>query len=352
MKNGKVKGWLPGIVWNATFAKRTSAITSANHTYPFPIAQVLNRNEFCVFQFDSNGALIATELPFPKRSGKVRDVYDLGDRYAIVSTDRISAFDYILPTGIPDKGRILTAMSEFWFAKFSDLEHHLLGNEFPHNALPEGTDASPLVGRTMIVRKAEVVPFECVVRGYLEGTGLQEYERTGQICGIRLPAGLVQCDRLPEPIFTPTTKAESGHDMNTTIENMASTIGVTLAEQLRQQSLAIFTRASQHALSCGIIIADTKFEFGIADNRLILIDEVLTPDSSRFWSVNDYQPGRAQKSFDKQYVREWLMNSDWDRNSPPPPLPIEVVMQTRAKYSDALTRLTNKSIPLSRTALS
>jgi len=339
---GKVR--LSRIARDATFASQTSRGRARTIlARPNPLKSP-KQNEFRVFQFDSSGALIRTDLPLPKRSGKVRDVYDLGDRYAIISTDRISAFDYILPSGIPDKGRILTSMSEFWFSKLANIEHHLLGNVFPSGVLPSEADTAPLAGRTMIVRKANVVPFECVVRGYLEGTGLREYEQCGQICGISLPAGLRQCDRLPEPIFTPTTKAEAGHDMNTTLENMASQIGAELAHQLKEQSLAIFNRASEHALSCGIIIADTKFEFGISEGKLLLIDEVLTPDSSRFWSVEDYEPGHAQKSFDKQYVREWLMSSDWDRESPPPPLPVDVVMQTREKYADALTRLTGKVI--------
>lgn len=298
-----------------------------------------------MFQFDSTGALLGTDLPYPKRSGKVRDVYDLGDQFCIVSTDRISAFDYILPSGIPDKGRILTSMSEFWFSRLSGIQHHWLSGEIPADLLPEPIDPAPLVGRTMFVRKAQVVPFECVVRGYLEGSGLREYQTSGEICGIELPAGLVQCQRLPHPIFTPTTKAEAGHDMNTTFEEMAAQIGSGLATELRDHSLQIFQDASDYADSRGIIIADTKFEFGIANGRLILIDEVLTPDSSRFWSSEDYKPGRAQKSFDKQFVREWLMNSDWDRNSPPPPLPIEIVLQTRAKYAEALERLTGKTLP-------
>lgn len=298
-----------------------------------------------MFQFDSTGALLGTDLPYPKRSGKVRDVYDLGSQFCIVSTDRISAFDYILPSGIPDKGRILTSMSEFWFSRLSGIEHHWLSGEIPDGLLPDVVDPSPLRGRTMFVRKAQVVPFECVVRGYLEGTGLREYQQMGSICGISLPAGLIQCEQLPEPIFTPTTKAESGHDANTTIDQMASQIGKSLAEELRDRSLRIFKEASQFALSRGIIIADTKFEFGIANDRLILIDEVLTPDSSRFWASDEYQPGHAQKSFDKQFVREWLMNSGWDRNSPPPPLPLEIVLQTRAKYAEALERLTGKMLP-------
>ena len=292
-----------------------------------------------MYQFDAGGALISTDLPLPKRCGKVRDVYDLGDRFAIIGTDRISAFDYILPSGIPDKGRILTALSEFWFSHLSDVRNHLLNESFPREVVPPGTDLSPLAGRTMIVRKADVVPFECVVRGYLEGTGLREYQQSGEICGIELPPGLRQCDRLPDPIFTPTTKAEAGHDMATSYDAMALEIGTDLASTLRTQSLLIFANASRYAQSRGIIIADTKFEFGIVDGEVTLIDEVLTPDSSRFWSADDFEPGHAQKSFDKQFVREWLMASDWDRKSPPPPLPEEIIKQTRRKYADALYRL-------------
>jgi phosphoribosylaminoimidazole-succinocarboxamide synthase len=285
-----------------------------------------------------------TDLPLPKWSGKVRDVYDLGTQYCIVSTDRISAFDHILPSGIPGKGQILTAMSEFWFSHLSDIEHHWLSADFPDGVLPDHLDLAPLKGRTMMVRKAKVVPFECVVRGYLEGTGLREYDRCGSICGISLPAGMSQCQRLPEPIFTPTTKAASGHDENTTLSEMSTQIGSELANQLRERSIEIFTRASNYAITRGIIIADTKFEFGMADGTLLLIDEVLTPDSSRFWSADDYQPGRPQKSYDKQFVREWLMTSGWDRESPPPALPLEVVMQTRAKYAEALMKLTGRSL--------
>ena len=301
-------------------------------------------NEFRVFQFDSTGALMQTNLPLPKRSGKVRDVYDLGDRYCIISTDRISAFDHILPSGIPEKGRILTAMSEFWFSHLTGIDHHWLGGDFPSGILPEHIDPAPLRGRTMIVRKANVVPFECVVRGYLEGTGLREYQSSGSICGIPLPAGLTQGERLPEPIFTPSTKAESGHDENTTLAAMSEQIGSDLAQRLSSQSIDIFARASSYAISRGIIIADTKFEFGIADGKLLLIDEVLTPDSSRFWAAEDYQPGRPQKSYDKQFVREWLISSGWDRESSPPALPLDVVLQTQAKYAEALVKLTGRTL--------
>jgi len=298
-----------------------------------------------MFQFDSGGALMATNLPFPKHSGKVRDVYDLGDQFLIISTDRISAFDSILPSGIPDKGRVLTATSEFWFSHLSGIRHHWITGDLPPGLLPDLIDTSPLVGRSMIVRKAVVVPYECVVRGYLEGSGLKEYQNFGQICGIELPAGLVQCDRLPEPIFTPATKAASGHDENVPWQRMADDIGPPLANELRNLSLDIFSQASTYAQQHGILIADTKFEFGFADGELILIDEVLTPDSSRFWPAADYHPGHPQQSFDKQFVREWLIDSGWDRESPPPALPIDVILRTREKYIEAYQMLTGRQVP-------
>lgn len=298
-----------------------------------------------MFQFDAGGALIQTALPFPKHHGKVRDVYDLGDRFLIVSTDRISAFDHVLPTGIADKGRVLTATSEFWFDRLGGLPHHWVGSELPSGLLPDVIDPAPLVGRSMLVKKANVVPYECVVRGYLEGSGWKDYQQTGEICGVALPAGLKQCDRLPEPIFTPATKAASGHDQNVSWQQMADDIGQPLAQQLRQQSLAIFDQATRYAAQRGILIADTKFEFGHVDGELTLIDEVLTPDSSRFWPADQYQPGQPQPSFDKQFVREWLLNSGWDRQSPPPPLPLEIAIRTRAKYLEAYQLLTGHPVP-------
>jgi phosphoribosylaminoimidazole-succinocarboxamide synthase len=298
-----------------------------------------------MFHYDSGGALLGTNLPFPRRSGKVRDVYDLGDRLMIVSTDRISAFDHVLPNGIPDKGRVLTATSEFWFGHLRGIRHHWLTCELPPNILPDFIDPTPLVGRTMLVRKAQVVPYECVVRGYLEGSGLKEYRETGSVCGIPLPRGLKQCDRLPEPIFTPATKAETGHDMNVSWDHMAKEIGTMLAQRLRDLSLDIFRQASRYAETRGILIADTKFEFGLADDDLILVDEALTPDSSRFWPAEHYSPGHPQPSFDKQFVREWLMASGWDRESAPPTLPIDVVLRTREKYLEAYQLLTGRTVP-------
>ncbi len=291
-----------------------------------------------MYEFDDLGALLHTELPLPRRSGKVRDVYDLGDSLLIVSTDRISAFDFILPSGIPDKGKLLTAMSQFWFARL-DIRHHLRSTEVPA-ALGEQFDTAPLAGRVMVVEKAEVVPFECVVRGYLEGSGLKEYQQSGEICGIPLPAGLTQCDRLPQPIFTPATKATEGHDENVTIGRMIADLGSQLALRLRDESLRIYQSAADYAASQGILIADTKFEFGLVDGELTLVDEVLTPDSSRFWAADHYAPGHAQPSFDKQFVREWLSQCGWDKQSDPPKLPNDVIEQTAAKYQEAYQRIT------------
>lgn len=305
------------------------------------------------YDFDSAGALLQTRLPLPRRQGKVRDVYHLGEQLLIVSTDRISAFDYILPSGIPGKGALLTAMSQFWFeqidagqiGKGRSLRHHLISTEVPESVAAV-VDPEPLRGRIMVTRKADVIPFECVVRGYLEGSGWRAYQETGSICGVDLPSKLNQCDRLPEPIFTPATKAESGHDENVPFEVMAGAIGQSLADELRELSLAIYRDAARIAADRGILIADTKFEFGtVVDPAsgqpgLILIDEVLTPDSSRFWAADEYQPGRSQRSFDKQFVREWLSASDWDRNSEPPELPDNIIEKTAARYREGFDRLT------------
>jgi len=288
------------------------------------------------YRFDKAGALLETNLPLPKKSGKVRDVYDLGDSLLIVSTDRISAFDFILPSGIPKKGELLTTMSAYWFEQL-DVRHHLRSLDVP-GFLADRMDIGPLVDRVMVTEKAKVIPFECVVRGYLEGSGLREYQQTGEVCGNKLPSGLVQCDKLPSPIFTPATKAEEGHDEN--VSRMIADLGSSLALQLRETSLRIYDKARKHAAERGILIADTKFEFGKVEDELVLIDEVLTPDSSRFWAVDDYEPGRAQASFDKQYVREWLSDCGWDKQSDPPLLPPEVIAQTAAKYQEAYERLT------------
>ncbi len=282
--------------------------------------------------------ITATNLDFPKRQGKVRDVYDLGDAFLIVSSDRISAFDWVLPCGIPYKGRVLTQLSQFWFERLP-VEHHLISMQVPAQLSISDADRMVLAGRSMLVRKAEVVPFECVVRGYLEGSGWVEYQRSGKVCGVSLPAGLRQCDKLPEPIFTPATKAEYGHDENVSFEYMADSIGFETADKLRSLSLEVYRQASLHAATCGLLIADTKFEWGWFEERLILIDEVLTPDSSRFWPADQYTPGQSQPSFDKQFVRQWLLASQWDRNSPPPDLPDDVVEQTAEKYIEAYERL-------------
>ncbi|MCO6043489.1 phosphoribosylaminoimidazolesuccinocarboxamide synthase [Aeoliella sp. ICT_H6.2] len=284
--------------------------------------------------------LIDTQLAdIPARHGKVRDVYDLGEHLLLVATDRISAFDWVLPTGIPDKGRVLTGVSQFWFDQL-DTPHHLVTTEVDQMPLPDGVDREVLRGRVMLTKKAQVVPMECVVRGYLAGSGWKEYQQSGTVCGVQLPSGLVESDRLPEPIFTPATKAEMGeHDENISFERMAAEIGTELAEELKARSIELFNKGSAHAEKCGLLLADTKYEFGHADGELILIDEVMTPDSSRYWPADQYQPGGPQPSFDKQFVRDWLLASDWDRNSTPPELPEEIVEKTRAKYIEAFERI-------------
>ena len=293
----------------------------------------------------SRAPLLESHIPgFPCRRGKVRDVYDLGDRLVIVATDRISAFDWVLPTGIPDKGRVLTGLTLFWL-DFLGGGHHLLGTELRSmgEAFAEQTDL--LAGRTMLVRKAEVVPIECVVRGYLAGSGWKEYRQSGAVCGVALPAGLQEAKQLPEPIFTPATKEESGHDINISFARMVEIAGRETAEALRERSLDIYRRAADYARGRGIIIADTKFEWGrLPGGDLILIDEVLTPDSSRFWPLDSYRPRSSPPSFDKQFVRDWLLTTGWDKNSPPPSLPEAVVRRTREKYLEAYERLTGKTL--------
>lgn len=273
------------------------------------------------------------------RRGKVRDVYDFGDRLLFVATDRISAFDYVLPNAIPRKGEVLTRLSQFWFDLLG-VPHHFISDDPQQLPLPAGTDVTSLRGRSMVVRRTDVIPIECVARGYLSGSGWKEYQQSGTVCGIPLPAGLQESSRLPAPIFTPATKAETGHDENISFERTSELIGQSLAEQLRELTLSIYQRGCQHAAAKGIIIADTKFEFGIRDGQVILIDEVMTPDSSRFWPADLWQPGRGQASFDKQFVRDWLLSSGWDRNSPPPQLPDDVVQRTSACYIEAWQRLT------------
>jgi phosphoribosylaminoimidazole-succinocarboxamide synthase len=288
--------------------------------------------------------VLQTDLAhWPVRRGKVRDVYDLGDRLLLVSTDRISAFDWVLPTGIPDKGRVLTQLSAFWFSLL-DEPHHMLSLDVSELANLSAPERALLAGRSMLVRKASVVPIECVVRGYLAGSGWKEYRQQGTVCGLKLPSGLRESDQLPEPIFTPATKEESGHDVNISFERMEQIVGVDVAEELRRRSLAVYTRGAEHARKRGIIIADTKFEWGRAGDELILIDEALTPDSSRFWPADLYRPGGSQPSFDKQFVRDWLETTAWDKNSLPPELPADVVQRTRQKYVEAYERLTGRSM--------
>ncbi|HEA84303.1 MAG TPA: phosphoribosylaminoimidazolesuccinocarboxamide synthase [Thermodesulfobacterium geofontis] len=284
------------------------------------------------------------EVPLLKR-GKVRDIYGLGDALLIVATDRISAFDVVLPTPIPDKGKILTLMTLFWLDFLKDVvENHLITADTENypDVLKPYKDI--LHQRSMIVKKAQVFPVECIVRGYLTGSAMKEYQKTGKICGITLPSGLKEADKLPEPIFTPSTKADQGHDINITFEDMVNLVGRETAETLKELSLKIYKKASAYAEDKGIIIADTKFEFGIYDGKIILVDEVLTPDSSRFWPKDEYEPGRTQKSFDKQFIRDWLKSISWKDNTPPPHIPSEIVEKTRAKYLEALYKLTGKTL--------
>jgi phosphoribosylaminoimidazole-succinocarboxamide synthase len=275
--------------------------------------------------------------------GKVRDIYEVGDELLIVATDRLSAFDVVLPTPIPDKGRVLTQLSLFWFDKLATIvpNHVISANNFGGLL---ATYADALNGRAMLVRRTEPVPIECVVRGYLSGSGWKDYQKTGSVCGIALPAGLRESDRLPEPIFTPSTKATSGHDENISFDETIARIGRPLAEKLRDTSLAIYERAAEFASARGIIIADTKFEFGLIGDELIWIDEALTPDSSRFWPGNQYMPGTPQPSFDKQYVRDYLEKIGWNKQPPAPELPADVVAATRDKYREAYQRVTGHAL--------
>jgi len=284
------------------------------------------------------------DMNFFKR-GKVREIYDLDDKLLMIASDRVSCFDVVLPTPIPTKGMILTKVSEFWFDFTKDIvANHLISanvDEFPAE-LEKHKES--LRGRTMLVKKAKTIPVECVVRGYLSGSGWKEYKDKQTVCGIKLPEGLKESDKLPESIFTPATKEETGHDMNVSEEFVAQEIGQELTDKLKNTSLAIYKKASDYALSKGIIIADTKFEFGLINDELILIDEVLTPDSSRFWPKDQYEPGHSQPSFDKQFVRDYLETLDWDKTYPGPQLPDEVVQHTTEKYLEALRLLTGKSL--------
>jgi len=291
--------------------------------------------------------LLETALPGVElyARGKVRDVYKIGGRLLIVATDRISAFDYVLPTGIPDKGRVLTQLSIFWFDFLRDIipTHFITANlsDYPPELERFG---GQLEGRSMLVTRARMVEIECVARGYLAGSGWKEYREQGAVCGIRLPAGLRESDRLPEPIFTPATKAQTGHDENISFDQAASRIGRDLADRLRTLTLDIYTRAAAYAETRGILIADTKFEFGFAEDKLVLGDEVLTPDSSRFWPAAEYSPGGPQSSFDKQYVRDYLDSIRWNRQPPAPPLPEDVARRTSEKYQQAYRSLTGKEL--------
>jgi phosphoribosylaminoimidazole-succinocarboxamide synthase len=290
-------------------------------------------------------ALMETNIHgYPKRAGKVRDIYDLDDKLLIVATDRISAFDVVMPTPIPHKGQILTAMSLFWFDRLSEkVETHLISSDPEDLPGDFGPFRDQLVGRMMLVRKAEVFPIECVVRGYLAGSGWKEYKKTGTVCGHELPQGMTIGQKLPKPIFTPATKAVEGHDENITFERAAEIIGQDQAKMLRDRSLDVYFTAAEYARLQGVIIADTKFEWGKVDGKTILIDEVLTPDSSRFWSLADYREGVEPEPMDKQYLRNWLETLDWDKKPPGPELPEEVVRKTLEKYEEAYLKLTGKT---------
>ncbi|HEO70339.1 MAG TPA: phosphoribosylaminoimidazolesuccinocarboxamide synthase [Candidatus Hydrogenedentes bacterium] len=290
-------------------------------------------------------ALCETQLPDagPVTRGKVRDIYDLGDRLLIVATDRISAFDWINPVGIPDKGRLLTQMSLFWFDQVKDIvPNHLISADIADFPEPFGKYADQLEGRSMLVHKCEMFAVEFVIRGYLAGSGWREYQEHGTVCGHRLPEGLVEAGRIEEPIFTPATKATDGHDINITPEEAGEIIGEDLMRAAADASQRVYARGREIAESKGIILCDTKFEFGLRGGKLTLADEILTPDSSRFWPADQYEPGHSQPSYDKQFVRDWLETTGWDKNSPPPPLPEDIVMKTREKYVEAYTQLTGK----------
>jgi phosphoribosylaminoimidazole-succinocarboxamide synthase len=275
----------------------------------------------------------------PARRGKVRDIYDLGESLLIVSTDRVSAFDVVLSPGIPDKGKILNQLSNYWFGKFDDVENHLLETDARKFDEPLRRHLDVLAGRSVIVKKCRVIPFECVVRGYLAGSGYKDYKRTGAVCGIPLPPGLRDADRLPEPIFTPATKAETGHDENVSLETMANAIGRERAAALRDLTLSLYNRVSAECEKKGMLLADAKVEFGEIDGRIVWIDEAFTPDSSRFWPRESYRPGASPASLDKQFIRDWLEKTGWNKTPPAPPLPPEVVEGTREKYFEAFRKI-------------
>lgn len=278
-------------------------------------------------------------------SGKVREIFDLGEYFLFVATDRISAFDVVLPQGIPDKGKVLTQLSLFWFERMADLvKDHVYTADFSEFPDELQSYAEQLAGRSMLVKKAKVFPVECVVRGYIVGSGWKDYQATGAVCGIELPTGLQLCDKLEKPIFTPATKEETGHDINISFEQMIEIVGEDWARKLKDTSIEIYRRARDYAATKGIIIADTKFEFGMVDGEFTLVDEVLTPDSSRFWPADQYAPGKNQPSYDKQFVRDWLETLDWDKSPPAPDLPDDVIAGSSAKYLEAYEKLTGKSL--------
>jgi phosphoribosylaminoimidazole-succinocarboxamide synthase len=291
--------------------------------------------------------VMKTDLPGFKLHGrgKVRDIYDLGEHYLIIATDRLSAFDVVLPTPIPNKGKVLTQMSAFWFEHFKDsVPNHVVSTRVDNYPKELHPFRAQIEGRSMLVKKAKVFPVECVARGFLTGSGLKDYNKTGQVCGIPLPSGLRDSDRLPQPIFTPATKAETGHDENISEAQAGQIIGAQNIQRLKELTLSIYSRAVEYALKRGIIICDTKFEFGIIDGQITLVDEVLTPDSSRFWPADQYSPGKPQPSFDKQYVRDYLERIAWNKQPPAPALPDDVVKATTAKYVEALRILTGREL--------
>ena len=294
----------------------------------------------------SPAAIVETHLSGARlsRRGKVRELYDLGDSLLLVASDRISAYDCVLSPGVPDKGKVLTQLSNFWFRKFPDIENHLIETDVAKFPESLQVDALLLEGRSVVVRKAEVIPFECVARGYLAGSGWAEYRKTGAVCGVRLPPGLVEAERLPEPIFTPATKSERGHDENVPFSRLVDELGEEEAGALRDTTLALYEGARQFAESRGLLLADTKLEFGRLDGRILWIDEAFTPDSSRYWDARAWTPGRTPVSFDKQFVRDWLDSTGWDHRPPAPRLPEGVVRTTREKYLDAYKSLT-ESLP-------
>ncbi|HEX5732315.1 MAG TPA: phosphoribosylaminoimidazolesuccinocarboxamide synthase [Blastocatellia bacterium] len=315
----------------------------------------LGRQVIEIHQFDSNksrrgetiNVVTHTDIAGIQlfRRGKVRDVYAVEDKLLVVATDRISAFDVVLPSAIPCKGAVLTQLSLFWFDFLKEtVSNHLITAEADNYPAPLGNHSDQLRGRSMLVARAEVFPVECVARGYLAGSGWKDYQKTGEVCGVRLPSGLRESERLPEPIFTPATKAESGHDINISESEMAALVGEDATERLKELTLAIYLGAARYAEERGIIIADTKFEFGVKDGEIILVDEALTPDSSRFWPKESYQPGRGQQSFDKQFVRDYLETLDWNKQPPGPELPVTVVERTTEKYLEAYRLLTGQRI--------